>query len=171
MILKILVEAYIAIHQIEIIDRQTPNWNMIMTTPLNYTPNQTLADTLEGMGKTGYVSNYSDIRYRAHLGQAIMVAKLARSVTFPVRLLVRLVGKWLKRSKLRAELEALDDNMLADVGITRSDINAIVSSDDYRPESNEIPENLMFFKNLAIVKRDTASDEAAKTATGQRNAA
>ena len=136
-----------------------------MTNTLNYKPDQTLADTLEEMGKIDYIGDYAAIRQRAHLEQAIMVAKLARSLTFPIRLLARLIGDWLKSSKLRYELESLDDRMLADMGISRYDIQSIVSGGKIRPQYEEVPQNLVFFK------AETASDETVKATTEQRNAA
>jgi len=39
---------------------------------------------------------------------------------------------WLARRSARAELERLDDRMLADIGITRGDIPSIVDG-SYRP--------------------------------------
>ena len=48
----------------------------------------------------------------------------------PVRRLVRAVRRWWRRERAIAELARLDDTMLADIGLHRSEIRSVVAEID-----------------------------------------
>ncbi|MBB4287381.1 DUF1127 domain-containing protein [Roseospira goensis] len=51
----------------------------------------------------------------------------------PIGWLVRTVRRWLERRELEATLLAMDDHQLEDIGLTRSDIDAVVAGRFQRP--------------------------------------
>jgi uncharacterized protein YjiS (DUF1127 family) len=53
----------------------------------------------------------------------------ARALGGSVRPICEMLGAWLVRRRLTRDLQILDDRMLADIGVTRSDIAALVRHD------------------------------------------
>ena len=117
----------------------------------------TLAKEIEAAGRIDLISNYSLIRYQAQKEQVKMLVDIILWVVRPVR-------DWIKNSNMRNELETLDDRILADIGISRSDIPSIIANNSVRAETNAVPENLVFLTSGKSTEADKVVMDTRKAA-------
>lgn len=69
--------------------------------------------------------------------------KLRTHLADLVRRVVSGIRTWLRRRAARAELMALDDRLLADIGLTRADIPAVLGSTSYGPSLKDEIDSLV----------------------------
>ena len=74
--------------------------------------------------------------------------------------MVRPVAVWFRRQAMTARLEALDDRLLADIGIARADISAVVArSHPWTAQAKPVPAKGI--APAAVARPQAANDRAA----------